>query len=73
MMTLKVESRFMSNDRSGAEWDPPSRLRRLLILITVLLLLASVTGTLYVATTDFETDEAYTGLYILNESGAAAE
>jgi uncharacterized membrane protein len=50
----------------------PERARRLLTLTVALLLLAAVSGTLYVATTDFETGETYSEFYVLNENGTAA-
>lgn len=62
----------MSDDRSASGRLLSGPPRRLLTLTAAVLLLAAVSGTLYVATTDFETGETYTEFYVLNENGTAA-
>jgi len=62
----------VSDDRSasGRLLSGPSG--RLLTLAAAVLLLVALSGTLYVATTDFQTGETYSEFYVLNENGTAA-
>ena len=62
----------MSDERSGGGRVLSGTPRRLLTLTAAVVLLVAVSGTLYVATTEFRTGETYTEFYVLNENDTAA-